>query len=350
MTDTYRGSPAPDDRNEQTDVLAALDVLPADRKLPQGRQGMIAGYDFGRARVLPRQRPLLADGAPVALGGRAADRAKLLTTDPTEGTAMITNGKTESALDHVTVPRHSPSQSRWGAQEAAVEFGRFRMLVRRRQVTADGIPVRLGTRAFDLLTVLLDADGSLVAKEELLSRVWPGVYVSEENLKVQISALRKALGKDRDFIRTEVGRGYRFTAVVKSTAPWNTSAYAARRRPPGRRPVSRWISILLSVPHCFHGNADLSTLSRSRLFKALALAAALGLNTIAPAAQAALAGGSGTVSGLYDALLSTMKSGGTLGGRVAVSRNWRQSSAAASTGIYPGLPEFTGIGAESEPT
>ena len=144
---------------------------------------------------------------------------------------MIMNGETESALYHVTVPRHSPSQSRWGAQDAAVEFGRFRMLVRRRQLTADGIPVRLGTRAFDLLTVLLEADGSLVAKEELLSRVWPGVYVSEENLKVQISALRKALGKDRDFIRTEVGRGYRFTAVVKSTAPWNTSAHAARRRP-----------------------------------------------------------------------------------------------------------------------
>jgi hypothetical protein len=42
MIDTYRGSPAPDDRNEQTDVLAALDVLPVDRKLLQGRQGMIA--------------------------------------------------------------------------------------------------------------------------------------------------------------------------------------------------------------------------------------------------------------------------------------------------------------------
>jgi hypothetical protein len=85
MTNTYRGSPAPHDRNEQTDVLASLDVLPADRKLMQGRQGMIAGYDFGRFRVLPRQRPVLADGAPVARGGGAADRAKLPTTDQTEG-------------------------------------------------------------------------------------------------------------------------------------------------------------------------------------------------------------------------------------------------------------------------
>jgi DNA-binding winged helix-turn-helix (wHTH) protein len=289
-------------------------VLPVDRKLVQAWHGIIAGYGFGRFRVLPRQRPLLGDGAPVALGGRAADRAKLPTTDQTEGTAMITNGETGSALDHVTVPRHSPSQPRWGAQEAALEFGRFRVLVRRRQLTADGIPVRVGTRAFDLLTVLLEADGSLVAKEELLSRVWPGIYVSEGSLKVQIAALRKALGKDRDFIRTEVGRGYRFTAVVKSTAPWNTSPPAARRRAPGRRPLSQRMSILLSFPRCFHGNADLSTISRSRPFKALVLAAALGLNTVAPAAQAAPAGGSGTAQGLYG---------------VAISRNWCRSSAAA---------------------
>jgi DNA-binding winged helix-turn-helix (wHTH) protein len=44
--------------------------------------------------------------------------------------------------------------------------------------------------------------------------VWAGIVVSEENLKVQVSALRKALGADRDVIRTEVGRGYRFTAVL----------------------------------------------------------------------------------------------------------------------------------------
>ena len=72
--------------------------------------------------------------------------------------------------------------------------------------------------------------------------------------------------------------------------------------------------MVLSFPRCFHADADLSTVSKSRLFKALALTTVLGLNTVALAAQAAPAGGSGTVQGLYDALLSTMKSGGTLGG------------------------------------
>jgi DNA-binding winged helix-turn-helix (wHTH) protein len=105
-----------------------------------------------------------------------------------------------------------------GAAEATFEFGRIRVLLRRRQLLAEGVPVELGTRAFDLLLVLLEEDGRLVSKEELLCRVWPGIVVSEENLKVQVSALRKALGADRDVIRTEFGRGYRFTGVLRSNA------------------------------------------------------------------------------------------------------------------------------------
>jgi DNA-binding winged helix-turn-helix (wHTH) protein len=77
-------------------------------------------------------------------------------------------------------------------RDAALEFGRFRVLLRQRQLLADGVPVELGTRAFDLLLALLEADGLLLTKEELVSRVWPDVVVSEENLKVQVSALRKA--------------------------------------------------------------------------------------------------------------------------------------------------------------
>lgn len=129
------------------------------------------------------------------------------------------------------------------AAEATLEFGRFRVLLRQRQLVADGVPIELGTRALDLLLVLLDADGSLVTKDEIMSRVWPGIVVAEENLKTQIFALRKALGEDRDFIRTEFGRGYRFTAVVRSTATRNAGQRPARRRRPSRRRlVSRRIS------------------------------------------------------------------------------------------------------------
>lgn len=110
-------------------------------------------------------------------------------------------------------PRTSPA-----AVDTTLEFGRFRVLPRQRQLLADGVPVELGTRAFDLLMVLIEANGRLVTKDEIRALVWPGIVVEETNLKVQICMLRKALGEDRDFIRTEVGRGYRFTAAIRSNA------------------------------------------------------------------------------------------------------------------------------------
>jgi DNA-binding winged helix-turn-helix (wHTH) protein len=61
--------------------------------------------------------------------------------------------------------------------DTSVEFGRFRILVLRRQLLADGVPAELGTRAFDILMVLIDANGLLVTKSELMARVWPGIVV-----------------------------------------------------------------------------------------------------------------------------------------------------------------------------
>jgi DNA-binding winged helix-turn-helix (wHTH) protein len=145
---------------------------------------------------------------------------------------------------------NSPITRAWSspaAGDATLEFGRFRVLLRQRQLVADSGPIELGTRAIDLLLVLLEADGSLVTKDQLLSRVWPGVVVAEENLKVQIAALRKALGEDRDCIRTEFGRGYRFTATVRSTfacqlatRPWHRSNQSFAPQRSSRRPPHGW--------------------------------------------------------------------------------------------------------------
>jgi len=140
-------------------------------------------------------------------------------------------------------PPHGADRSSPAAADAMLEFGRFRVLLRRRQLEADGVPIELGTRAFDLLLVLLEADGSLVTKDELMSRVWPGIIVAEENLKVQIAALRKALGEDRDFIRTEFGRGYRVTAAVRSTLGWSACQRTTRRgHRSTKRSVRQWSS------------------------------------------------------------------------------------------------------------
>jgi DNA-binding winged helix-turn-helix (wHTH) protein len=107
--------------------------------------------------------------------------------------------------------------------DASLEFGRFRVLLRRRLLAADGVPIALGTRAFELLLALLEADGCLVTKDQLLARVWPGTTVGEGNLKAQVCALRRALGPDRDFIRSEHGRGYRLTAPFRSNSGWGRS-------------------------------------------------------------------------------------------------------------------------------
>jgi predicted ATPase/DNA-binding winged helix-turn-helix (wHTH) protein len=98
------------------------------------------------------------------------------------------------------------------------KFGRFQVLPHRREVLSDGVPVALGSRAFDVLMVLIEAGGELVTKEELLNRVWPGRVVEEHSLQFHISTLRKVLGKDRSFIKTISGRGYRFVADIAASA------------------------------------------------------------------------------------------------------------------------------------
>jgi DNA-binding winged helix-turn-helix (wHTH) protein len=137
---------------------------------------------------------------------------------------MNTNAYSEPVLSRKSPPPHHTTCWSSVRAEASIEFGRFRVLLRRRRLLADGAPVELGTRAFDVLLALLEADAALVTKKELLNRVWPSVVVSEENLKVHVSALRKALGADRDLIRTEFGRGYRFIGVFRS----NATAHACR--------------------------------------------------------------------------------------------------------------------------
>ena len=98
---------------------------------------------------------------------------------------------------------------------AGVRFGRFRVLPHRREMIADGKPIKLGGRAFDILMALIEARGAVVSKNALMARVWPDRVVEENNLQSHISALRAALGPDRDLIRTFSGRGYQFIGEIQ---------------------------------------------------------------------------------------------------------------------------------------
>src|SRR6266705_2666889 len=105
--------------------------------------------------------------------------------------------------------------------ERAISFGSFRLLPNQRLLLEGDQPVRLGSRALDLLAVLAENAGRVVPKEELIARVWPKVFVEDANLKIQVSALRRVLGDGQGgnrYIVTVPGRGYEFVVPVGRTA------------------------------------------------------------------------------------------------------------------------------------
>ena len=118
------------------------------------------------------------------------------------------------------------------------QFGRFELRPATRQLLVDRQPATLGARAFDLLLALIERRDQLVTKDALLDLVWPGLVVEENNLQVQVSALRKLLGPDA--IATVPGRGYRFTLEpTQVEAPPPAPTRAARHNLPA--PVSSFV-------------------------------------------------------------------------------------------------------------
>jgi predicted ATPase/DNA-binding winged helix-turn-helix (wHTH) protein len=97
-------------------------------------------------------------------------------------------------------------------------FGPFLFTPDRQLLLENDKPIRIGSRALELLAVLLERPGELFTKDELISRVWPDTEVEESNLKVNVAALRKVFGEGRAgnrFIATTSGRGYRFVFPVR---------------------------------------------------------------------------------------------------------------------------------------
>lgn len=99
----------------------------------------------------------------------------------------------------------------------AFSFGPFRLVPSQRLLLEDNSKVHIGSRAFDILTTLVERAGEVVGKDELIARVWPNVYVDDSNLKTQVSGVRRALGEARAgrcYIVAIPGRGYSFVAPV----------------------------------------------------------------------------------------------------------------------------------------
>ena len=121
--------------------------------------------------------------------------------------------------------------------DEGVDFGRYRIFPRLRLLLRDGMKVGICTRAFDVLWVLVQANGELVSKDQLIDTVWSGVVVEENNLQAQMSAIRRALRADRGMIRTEFGLGYRLVAEKQMTPRSNAGTSEVKRLTPSNLPL-----------------------------------------------------------------------------------------------------------------
>ena len=100
-----------------------------------------------------------------------------------------------------------------------MDFGRLQIVPETREIYIDGVSMKLGSRAFELAHLLVEAQGKLVTKEDIIQRVWNGTIVEENSIQVAVSTLRKALGTQRERIRTVSGRGYQLLAEPQARLP-----------------------------------------------------------------------------------------------------------------------------------
>ena len=100
---------------------------------------------------------------------------------------------------------------------AVLRFGAFALDPADRRLYADGRPVAIGHRAFNVLVLLAENPGRLVTKTMLLERVWQGSRADGSKLAAQIAGLRRILGTD--MIHTVPGFGYRLEFGPHSAAP-----------------------------------------------------------------------------------------------------------------------------------
>jgi TolB-like protein/DNA-binding winged helix-turn-helix (wHTH) protein/tetratricopeptide (TPR) repeat protein len=103
-----------------------------------------------------------------------------------------------------------------------IRFGEFRFDLARRELWRNGKVVRVGSRPTEILSILAAAKGNVVSKDDLLSRVWPGLTVEENTLQVHVSGLRKVLDAGTDgqsHLMTVSGRGYRLVGLDVDSRP-----------------------------------------------------------------------------------------------------------------------------------
>jgi DNA-binding winged helix-turn-helix (wHTH) protein len=117
-----------------------------------------------------------------------------------------------------TVEETDMTQEVAANRDGVLSFGSFELVPNRRLLSRDGKPVRIGKRALDLLFVLVENAGNVIANNDLILQVWGNAIVGDSNVRVHISALRRVLGDDgfeNRFIVHVARRGYVFVAPLE---------------------------------------------------------------------------------------------------------------------------------------
>jgi DNA-binding winged helix-turn-helix (wHTH) protein/TolB-like protein len=131
------------------------------------------------------------------------------------------------------------------------EFGEFRLDVAERRLTRAGQPLSVPPKVFDTLTVLVEHEGRLVRRADLMARLWPDTFVEDATLARNISDLRKVLGEadpGQKLIETVPRVGYRFTAAIRKVdAPEASTEAVDRTSSPPANHTARWVLIAAGI-------------------------------------------------------------------------------------------------------
>lgn len=145
--------------------------------------------------------------------------------------------------------------------QPSIKFGSFCLNSRQRLLLEGDAQVRLGSRALDILIILVERAGELVTKEEFAARVWPGIHVDPGNLRVNVAGLRRVLHDDQSgnrYICTVTGRGYSFVAPIERL-PLSAPNPAGKGSPTRAAPVggdSMWKLLAQLLQQQFIGVLD----------------------------------------------------------------------------------------------
>ncbi|OEO28723.1 hypothetical protein VW23_003595 [Devosia insulae DS-56] len=194
-----------------------------------------------------------------------------------------------------------------------------------------GAIVPLSGRAFEIFVVLAEASGSLVTKDQLMQGVWPGSIVEDNTLQAHISVIRKALGDDRNLLKTFSGRGYRLIGHWSRLSPANSPSPAATMTEPASTPAGSSSNIPVALSQ-FIGRATIASHLADVLatHRAVTLTGPGGIGKTALSLEVARKWSAGTIAAAYIVDLAPLADPGLIPSAIATTLSLRPGGGQAT--------------------